>query len=281
VPERRAAAGSKAPAPPGRAATRSVAESGSLAAAALAAARALAAELARREGRAAWWTPGAASLPAAVRDRPPPLGNREGSAAAVGFLAAAAAVAPSALPLARRGARGLAWMLEHPQRWIGAATPHRVPGLLYGAGTWALGSAGAVAALVAVARATGERADAARCARLLADLDPEVCAAADASLGAGTAGIACVLQAAAEATRQPALALAAEHWHLRTLRCRRPGAGIGGYLYCDALAAPTRGGGRWAPRPGLLEGAAGTALSLLCAARGARRSPWLWRLLLG
>jgi hypothetical protein len=88
------------------------------------------------------------------------------------------------------------------------------------------------------------------------------------------------MQALAEATRQRVFALAAEHWHRRTLRCRRPGEGIGGYLHSDALASDAAGGGRWAPRPGLLEGAAGTALSLLCAARGTRASPWLARCLL-
>jgi hypothetical protein len=238
-------------------------------------------ELAHRDGRAAWWAPGAASLPEALRDRPPPLGNREGSAAAVAFLAAAAAADRSALPLARRGARSLARQLERTSPDpLGVATTRAAPGLVHGSGTWALGGAGAVAALGAVARATRDWAVAARCGRLLADLDPELCAASDASLGDGTAGIACVMQALAEATRQPVFAFAAEHWHRRTLRCRRPGEGFGGYLYCDALADPAAGGRRWAPRPGLLEGAAGTALSLLCAARGARASPWLARCLL-
>ncbi len=241
-------------------------------------------ELAHRADRVAWWTPGAAALPAALRDRPPPLANREGSAAAVAFLAAAGAVARPALPLARRGARLLALELERATpTMIGVAASRAVPGLVHGSGTWALGGAGAVAALLSVARATRTTRDleaVARCGRMLADVDPDLCAVSDASLGTGTAGIACVLQAAAEATRQPALALAAEHWHRRTLRCRRPGEGIGGYLHRDALADAAGGGGRWAPRPGLLEGAAGTALSLLCAARGTRASPWLARCLI-
>lgn len=238
-------------------------------------------ELAHRDGRAAWWTPGRASLPASLRDRAPVLLNREGSAAAVGFLAAAGKVVRSALPLARRGARTLARQLERPSHGlIGAATSHPVPGLVHGSGSWALGSAGVVAALLSVARATGDLEAAARGGRMLADLDPELCGAQDASLGTGTGGIACVMQALAEATRQRVFALAAEHWHRRTLRCRRPGEGIGGYLHSDALASDAAGAGRWAPRPGLLEGAAGTALSLLCAARGTRASPWLARCLL-
>jgi lantibiotic biosynthesis protein len=233
-------------------------------------------ELAHRDGRAAWWAPGAAALPAALRDRPPPLANREGSAAAVGFLAAASRVAPAALPLARRGARTLAAELARASHaGIGVVTAHAAPGLVHGSGSWALGGAGAVGALVAVARATRDFTAAARCGRLLADLDPDACGASDASLGTGTAGIACVLQALAEATREPVFAFAAEHWHRRTLRCRRPGEGLGGYLHCAPLASAAAGGGRWAPRPGLLDGAAGTALSLLCAARGARASPWL------
>lgn len=235
-------------------------------------------ELAHREGRAAWWSPGAASLPEGVRGRPAPLGNREGTAAAVAFLAAAARTAPPALPLARRGAVTLAALTGRAAYdTIGVATPIAAPGLVHGSGTWALGGAGVVAALLAVGRAARDLAAAARCGRLLAELDPEACAVSDASLGTGTAGVAFVMQALAEATRQPVFAFAAEHWHRRTLRCRRPGDGIGGYLYRDPLAA---GGGAWAPRAGLLEGAAGTALSLLCAARGTRASPALARLLL-
>jgi len=239
-------------------------------------------QLAHREGPLAWWSPGAAALPEAARGQPPaPLLNREGTAAAVAFLAAAGRVVPSALPLARRGARTLACELARPSPALfGAAAPHAPPGLVHGAGTWALGGAGAVAALLSVATATADLAAAARCGRMLADLDPELCGAADTSLASGTAGIACVLQALAEATRQPVFAFAAEHWHRRTLRCRRPGAGIGGYLYGDALAPAGAGVRRPSPRPGLLEGAAGTALSLLCAARGALASPWLERCLL-
>ncbi len=238
-------------------------------------------ERARGGGRAAWWVRGTAALPVALRDRAPPLYNREGSAAAVGFLAAAGGIARSALVLARRGARTLADRLGRADGdGIGVATAHAAPGLVHGSGTWALGSAGAVGALLAVARATRDLEAAARCGRLLADLDPAACAVSDASLGAGTAGIACVLQALAEATGGRVFALAAEHWHRRTLRCRRPGDGIGGYRYRDALAGAAEGGGRWTARPGLLEGAAGTALSLVCAARGARASPWLARCLL-
>jgi hypothetical protein len=241
---------------------------------------ALFSERAHRDGRFASWAPGTASLPEAQRDHAPPRWNREGSAAAIGFLAAARAVR-SALPLARRGARGLAVQLGRASHdRIGVATPHAAPGLLHGSGTWALGGAGAVAALLSVAHATRDFDAAARCGRMLADLDPAACAATDGSLGTGTAGIACVMQALAEATKQPGFALAAEHWHRRTLRCRNPGSGYGGYLHVDALGGAAAGGGRWAPRPGLLEGAAGTALSLVCAARGIRASPWFARCLL-
>jgi hypothetical protein len=235
-------------------------------------------ELAHRDGGSAWWAPGTASLPHALRDQAPPLWNREGSAAAIAFLAAAAATAPSALPLARRGARALALPLGRAAHdRIGVATSHAAPGLIHGSGTWALGGAGAVGALLSVARATRDLRAVARCGRMLADLDPAACAASDASLGTGTAGIACVVQALAEATRQPVFAFAAEHWHRRTLRGRRPGEGIGGYLHVDPLGNVAGGAGRWAARPGLLDGAAGTALSLLCAARGVRASPWFAR----
>jgi hypothetical protein len=238
-------------------------------------------ELAHRDARSAWWAPGTASLPEPVRGQAPPLLNREGTAAAVGFLAAAHGIVRQALPLAQRGARILAIPFERASHdRIGAATSRAVPGLVHGSGTWALGSAGAVGALLSVAYATRDFVAAARCGRVLADLDPEASAAADASLGIGTAGIACVMQALAESTKQPVFVHAAEHWHRRTLRCRRPGDGIGGYLYLDALASGAAGGGRWTARPGLLEGAAGTALSLVCAARGVRASPWLARCLL-
>jgi len=237
-------------------------------------------ELAHRDGRSVWWTPGTASLPATLGDQAPPLLNREGSAAAVAFLAAARGAGRSALPLATRGARMLADKLARASHdRIGVATPHVAPGLVHGSGTWALGSAGAGAALLSVAHATRAFEAAASSGRMLADLDPAACAVSDASLGTGTAGIACVMQALAEATNQPVFTFAAEHWHLRTLRFRRPGEGFGGYLHVDALANVAVGGGRWAPRPGLLEGAAGTALSLLCAARGVRASPWFARCL--
>ena len=238
-------------------------------------------ELAHRDGSSAWWTPGTAARSEAPRDQAPALWNREGTAAAVGFLAAARGAARSALPLARRGARTLAVQLARASHdRIGVATLHAAPGLVHGSGTWALGGAGAVGALLAVAHATRDFEAAARCGRMLADLDPAACAASDASLGTGTAGIACVMQALAEATNRRVFAFAAEHWHRRTLRCRRSGEGIGGYLHVDALANVAVGGGRWAPRPGLLEGAAGTALSLVCAARGTRASPWFARCLL-
>jgi hypothetical protein len=238
-------------------------------------------ELAHCHGRDVWWAPGTASLPEALRHRAPPLSNREGSAAAIAFLAAAGELDRAALPLAKRGARTLAAQIERrtPDA-IGVVTSLPTPGLVHGSGTWALGSAGTVGALLAVAHATRDFAAAAHCGRLFADLDPAVCAVSDASLGTGTAGIACVMQALAETTRQRVFAFAAEHWHRRTLRCRRPGEGVGGYLYCDELANDAVGGSRWAPRPGLLEGAAGTALSLLCAARGTRASPWFARCLL-
>jgi len=66
------------------------------------------------------------------------------------------------------------------------------------------------------------------------------CAVTDASLGTGTAGIACVMQALAETTKQPVFAFAAEHWHRRTLCCRRSGEGFGGYLHVDALTDSPR-----------------------------------------
>jgi len=202
------------------------------------------AALAQRDGRAVRWSP----TPALPR-----LFNREGSAGAVAFLGAATrAKLAAARSLAARGAATLAADLERASDpVVGVATAHATSGLVHGAGTWALGTAGAVSALLSAGHAAASRVG-----RALADLDPETCDARDASLGAGSAGILYIMQALAERTRQPVFRFAVEHWVRRTLRYTMP--------------AP----------PGLFEGAAGTALALLCAARGTRAAPALARCLL-
>lgn len=232
--------------------------------------------LAIRSGSELRWTPSAQTLPEDVRDRPSRwrLCNMEGSAAAVGFLAAAArGGVKRALPLAKAGGRTLAADVDRDDTAdiIGVAANFAAQGTVHGSGTWALGGAGVAAALLGVSRATGierDRDAAVRFGRKLADADPLACHASDASLGTGTAGIAVVLQALYEATGLPLFRIAAEYWYRRTLACRTPGSGLGGYQHYDALRDPSEGGARWQARPGLLEGAIGTALALRCVSRG-------------
>jgi hypothetical protein len=104
--------------------------------------------LATKSGSAIRWTPPDVHA----------LLNMEGSAAAVGFLAAAARVGVAgARKLAAVGARTLAKDVvdDVTDGVVGTVTNFSVPGIVHGSGTWALGSAGVAAALLGVARATG------------------------------------------------------------------------------------------------------------------------------
>lgn len=198
--------------------------------------------------------------------------NMEASAAIVASLALALkGGVGDAKVLLERGALTLASDVRaQSSDLIGVPTFHPVPGTLHGSATWAEGSAGAAAALLSATSALASTQVREACiafGRDVANLDPLASHARDASLASGSSGIACVLHAYAEATGQNLFKLAAEHWFRRTLssRSRKATKLDAGFRYLDASRSTDQGGGVWAARPGFTEGAAGTALALLCA----------------
>ena len=219
-----------------------------------------------------WLPPGLSQLPGLH------LLNLEGSSAALAAMGMAGTVLRrSDRAVVRSSLATLARKMFATNRSIGEAGTVGRPGIVHGSGTWALGTAGAVLALVSASRWLGDRTSrstATTAALALADASPETCNVYDTSIGTGTAGIACTLQHAYWYVPNATLAAAARWWILRTLGTRIRGAGYGGYLHFGRLATAADDRASWRTRPGLLEGAAGTALALLRYARGGSRTNW-------
>ena len=84
----------------------------------------------------------------------------------------------------------------------------------------------------------------------------------DASFCHGAAGVGHVFNRLYQATGDASLGDAARSWFDQTLALREPGRGIAGFA---ARIPEADGSVRWAPMPGLVEGASGIALALLAA----------------
>jgi len=131
---------------------------------------------------------------------------------------------------------------------------------------WCAGNAGLSVALLAAGRAAGredwERASlglagAAARRRFGAEesFDPALCH--------GTAGLSHLFHRLYRATGDSELRAAAVGWLERTLARRRPGAGVGGFLF---RRRQPDGDAGWVADPGFLGGSAGIGLALLAAA---------------
>jgi hypothetical protein len=85
----------------------------------------------------------------------------------------------------------------------------------------------------------------------------------DAGFCHGAAGAGHMFNRLYQATGESPLGDAARFWFDQTLALRQPGRGIAGF----ATRVPDDAGSvRWAPMPGLIDGASGIALALLAAA---------------
>ncbi len=131
---------------------------------------------------------------------------------------------------------------------------------------WCQGDLGAAAVRMATASAAGrpDWADSALAlARRAAGRAPLSAGVSDASFCHGAAGVAHVFNRLYQATDEALLGDAARSWFDQTLALRQPGRGIAGFA---ARFPEADGSFRWAPMPGLVEGASGIALALLAAA---------------
>jgi lantibiotic modifying enzyme len=130
---------------------------------------------------------------------------------------------------------------------------------------WCYGDLGVAAALLLAARSVTQSTwehEAMEIARRAADRAPDQSGVMDAGLCHGAAGLAHVFNRMFQASGESWLGDAAEFWFGQTLDMRRPGEGVAGY---SAQTMDEDGIKRWASEPGILTGAAGTALALLAA----------------
>jgi hypothetical protein len=130
---------------------------------------------------------------------------------------------------------------------------------------WCYGDPGVAAALLVAARSVGEPAwetAALEIARRATGRPFEQAGIKDAGLCHGAAGLGHLFNRMFQATGEACLADAARFWFERTIRMQRQGRGVGGY---EAWGPGVNDETTWVADPGLLTGAAGTALALLAA----------------
>jgi hypothetical protein len=162
-------------------------------------------------------------------------------------------------------AKAVSWLLAHR---LGGSFPFPslvVPGEPPRAATpaWCYGNPAVAAALLVAARASSEpdlEREALALAVEAAVRPLEGAATEDAGLCHGAAGIAHIYNRLHQATGDVRFREAALAWYLRVLELRGE-RGVGGYLYWHG----PRGTSHLQALPGLLMGAAGTALALLAA----------------
>lgn len=127
---------------------------------------------------------------------------------------------------------------------------------------WCDGDPGVAAILIRAGRALGEPAIARRGLDVMiaaAARAPETTSIVDAGVCHGGAGLAHVYNRMAQETASAELAAAALRWYEWVLDQRRPGHGIGGFMYQHEIS------GEWSPQTGFSCGAAGTVLVLAAA----------------
>jgi lantibiotic modifying enzyme len=197
------------------------------------------------------------------------LGVAHGVPGAICFLAGAerAGIAP---PKCRR-------MREKATRWLStqrlgptalsnfplAAAPELPPRPSRAA--WCYGDPGIAAALMAAARAAGDRdleTSAVELARNVALRPQERCGAVDAALCHGAAGLGHIFNRMFQYTGERLFLDASREWLARAIEMRQPAGGIGGYFSAENNAS---GGLDWVEDASLLTGATGIGLALLAA----------------
>ncbi|HEX2060771.1 MAG TPA: lanthionine synthetase LanC family protein, partial [Thermoanaerobaculia bacterium] len=132
---------------------------------------------------------------------------------------------------------------------------------------WCYGDPGVACALLLAARCTDNdtwEAEAIALARDAARRPEEECGILDAGFCHGSAGLAHLFARLARATGDTELEAAAVFWYRKTLALRDGDGGIAGYSFLLPDLNETIK--TWVDDPGLLNGAAGVALSLLSAA---------------
>lgn len=246
-----------------------------------AAARCLEGVVARLEERAtrdalgvSWWTP-PQHLPPHQRSLYPQgyfnLGAAHGVPAVVALLAliSRAGVAEhKARELASQGAR---WLLAHalPDS-PGARFPSSVaPGITSRPcrSAWCYGDPGVVLCLLVTAQALGDgelERTALTLAREAAHRPMEHAGVRDAGICHGSAGLGHIYNRLYQVSGEELFKEVSTEWFQRTLRMRRPGEGVAGFLF---WSSPTGQDSdvSWTADRGLLNGATGTALALLAA----------------
>jgi lantibiotic modifying enzyme len=155
----------------------------------------------------------------------------------------------------------VAWLLRQKQPADDWTFPHFLASgvdVTPSRAAWCYGDPGLAAALFTAGRLAGRpewEAEALeiarRCAKRTAGL-------IDASLCHGSAGLAHLYNRLYQASGDETMAETARAYYRHAVELRKPGEGIGGYLSWAEEQV-------WAPNPGFLVGAAGTALALLAA----------------
>ncbi len=131
---------------------------------------------------------------------------------------------------------------------------------------WCYGNPAIAAALLVAARCTRNaswEANTVAMAIRSAESRDSAKAKMDACLCHGSAGLALIYNRLYHETSEETFADAARHWLKLSLSMQRPGHGHAGYQF---ITSEPGGAALWCTRPGLIDGAAGTALALLAAA---------------
>lgn len=187
------------------------------------------------------------------------LGVAHGVAGVISILASCAAA--GALPDRTMLDGAVEWLLRQQQIADDWTFPHVLaPDLEITPSrvAWCYGDPGLAAALFAAGRQAGRpewEAEALAIGRRCAKRTSGVI---DASLCHGSAGLAHLYNRLYQGSGDETMLDTARRWYRHALDLRRPGEGIGGYLSWAEEQV-------WAPNPGFLVGAAGTALALLAA----------------
>jgi len=194
------------------------------------------------------------------------LGVAHGVPGVIPFLARVCAegIAQSKTRLLLDGA--VSWLLANqisnpsPSRFAYVAGPgiESVPAR----SAWCYGDPGIAVSLLAAARYVGEASlerEAIHIARFALERDEKENGIHDAGICHGAAGLGHIYNRLFQATGEPAFRATARFWLERTLSMRRPDQGIGGFSTWVTAEE------RWMDDPGLITGAAGTALALLAS----------------
>lgn len=235
-------------------------------------------EMAERRGNEIRWFTPPRLIPATQKERYPNgnynLGLAHGAPCVIGFLGRAYAAEVRRQKVRELLEGTVRWFLRQqlPKDACSSFPAVKVSGLKPGACrlAWCYGDAGVAAALLVASRCLGVPSwekHALTIARRAALREPQTAGVKDACICHGSAGLAHVFNRLYQATRIRLFAEASRYWFTRTLRFRRPGEGIGGYLglKLDQGQRQTQEQGLYSFQacPGLLIGAAGVGLALL------------------